>query len=106
MDQNVTFQVIHEKHTDVAHVDLASPIPGSVVDAVDVGDDLGFPGQIVARLDRNHNVLLGVSIQNFSSFKKELRLEYGISSPQRALRLLINSLRAGMHATRPAQLSA
>jgi hypothetical protein len=86
----------YERHSDVMHVDLCFPSPGAHVDVVEVGEMLGFPGQIIARVDLEERKVYGLTIQNFSGFKWKLIWMYRMTSIRRALLLMLNSLRAAM----------
>jgi len=86
----------YEKHTDVMHVDLCFPLEGDKVDVVDVGEFTGFPGQVVARINREKQVIYGLTIQNFSGFRRRLLWQYKMASMHRALQLIINLLLAGL----------
>jgi hypothetical protein len=98
------FRQCHERHTDVMHIDLLDAPPDARVDVVEVGADIGFPGQLLVRVDRDSRTMLGITILQFSSFQRRLRWTYRIASVQKALLLLVNLLRAGMHTggSRPA----
>lgn len=100
----------HDKLTDVMHVDVCLPPEGTArVDVVDVGEQLGFPGQIVARVDLDRRIIYGLTIQNFSRFRRSFLWKYRMASIQRALQLMLNVLRTGLwidHNNRPAHLHA
>jgi hypothetical protein len=85
----------YDRLTDVMHVDVCFPGDEVHVDVVDVGDSLGFPGQIVARVNLENRVVYGFTIQRFSAFKRTLLWQYRMASIQRALFLLLRTFRAG-----------
>ncbi len=87
----------HEPATDVMHFDLCDAVEGSIIDVIDVGEEIGFPkGQVLVRMERESERFLGLTIQGFSSFRKRLVWKYRMLSVERAIHLLIHSLRAGM----------
>ena len=87
----------HEAHTDVAYIDICEPALGAKIDVVEIGSEIGFPfGQVMLRVDREQRLLLGLTIHQFSSFKRRLMWHYRIASIQRGLQLLVASLLAGM----------
>lgn len=88
----------YERHTDVMHVDISEPRAGSVIDALEVGDQLGFPGQIVLRVERDTQTPVGISICRFRSFKRKLLWNYRIASFDKAIRLFVDFLRTGRYA--------
>ncbi|MFZ0417628.1 MAG: hypothetical protein WAM04_05965 [Candidatus Sulfotelmatobacter sp.] len=97
----------YDRLTDVMHVDFCIPSGDDRVDVVDVGEQAGFPGQVVARVNSEHRIFYGLTIQNFSSFKRKLFWMYKMASIQCALELMLNMLRAGLwidRNNRPARL--
>jgi hypothetical protein len=103
MEKAGELKLQHEAHTDVAYVDVCDATRGATIDVVDVGEQIGFPvGQVLLRVERDQRVLLGLTIHEFSSFKRRLLRYYRIASIQRGMQLLVNSLRAGIRiAERP-----
>jgi hypothetical protein len=100
----------YDRLTDVMHVDLCfPPTDAERVDVIDVGEQLGFPGQIVARVDMERRIIYGLTIQNFSGFKWRFFWRYRMASIQRALQFMLKVLRAGLwidRNNRPAALHA
>jgi hypothetical protein len=97
----------YDRLTDVMHVDFCFPSGNESVDVLDVGDRLGFPGQIVARVDLEHQIFYGLTIQNFSGFKRRIFWMYRMASVERALQFMLNVLCAGLwinRNNRPAHL--
>jgi len=86
----------YDRSTDVMHVDICFPHENTHVDVLDVGDCLGFPGQIVARVNLENRIVYGFTIQRFSAFKRTLLWQYRMASIQRALFLLLRTFRAGV----------
>jgi len=65
----------YDRLTDVMHVDVCFPGDGAHVDVLDVGDCLGFPGQVVARVNLENRIVYGFTIQRFSAFKRTLLIQ-------------------------------
>ncbi len=86
----------YDRLTDVMHVDMCSPSGGERIDVIDVGDKLGFPGQIIARVNIEERIIYGLTIQNFSAFRRKLFWKYKMASMHRALQLMINVLCAAL----------
>lgn len=86
----------HNKSTDLMFVDIKIPAPGTKITTIDVGEMIGFPGQILARVDYENEVLYGLTIQNASSFKRKLLWRYGMASAKHALELVMASICAGL----------
>ncbi|MDR3763735.1 MAG: hypothetical protein P4M01_06525 [Acidobacteriota bacterium] len=94
--EEVSVKLEHNTLTDVMYVDIQPLFEGSVVSVCEVGDSIGFPGQIQARFDADRGILYGLTIQNFSGFKRRLLWRYRMWSIQRALELLVATLKVGL----------
>lgn len=90
---HLTFE--HIKSTDVLFVDVEQPAEGTRITTVDVGEMLGFPGQILARLDYENEILYGLTIQNATNFKRKLLWQYKMVNAKSAIELLVAAIRAG-----------
>jgi hypothetical protein len=86
----------HIKSSDVLFVDVEQPPAGVRITTVDVGEMLGFPGQILARIDYEHEIFYGLTIQNATNFKRKLLWQYKMANAKRAIALLIPAIRAGL----------
>lgn len=86
----------HNKSTDLLFVDLQHPHAGAKIATIEVGEVIGFPGQILARVDCETGILYGLTIQNASSFKRRLLWRYRMGSAKRAIALVVASIRAGL----------
>lgn len=86
----------HNKSTDLLFVDLQKPTAGAKITTVEVGEVIGFPGQILARVDYDNEILYGLTIQNATSFKRNLLWRYRMASAKFALQLVVASIRAGL----------
>lgn len=94
MAQEMTFE--HNALTDVMFVDLCPVQMGDQVEVFDVGGPLGFPGQIQFRVNREKEVVYGLTIQNYSGLRRKLLWRYRMWSIQRAMRFLVITLLAGL----------
>lgn len=86
----------HERHTDVMHVDFCATPANAKIRVAEVGEQVGFPGQIQVRVDAETGTVYGVTIQNFASFKRKIMWEYKMASVQRAIELFMRALCAGL----------
>ena len=83
----------HDKNTDVAYVDVCPTPEGGVrIDVIDVTEKLGFKTQVLARVDEEGH-LLGLIINDYSTFKRELRRKYLAFAVERILELIISKVR-------------
>jgi hypothetical protein len=93
-EMTLTFE--YNSVTNVMFIDLCAVQSGDKVEVVEVGECLGFPGQIQARVNRDKEVFYGLTIQNYSGLKRKLQWQYRMFSIQSALRLLVLTLLAGL----------
>jgi hypothetical protein len=95
-DSQMRFTLEHNPFTDVMFVDLLPLEAGSKVEVIELGSVLGFPGQIQARVDREKEIFYGMTIQNYSGFRRTLLWRYRMWSVQRAIQLLVTTIIAGL----------
>jgi hypothetical protein len=93
--------------TNVMFVDLCPLQPNSQVEVIDVGNLLDFPGQIQARIDRANKIFYGLTIQNYSGFRRKVIWRFHIWSVNRALDRLVLRMQVylGLEYRRPIALS-
>jgi len=96
MAKEVTFTLDHNPITDVMFVDLLPLEDGAHIEIIDIGTSLGFPGQIQLRVDTEHQILYGLTIQNYAGFRRKLLWQYRMWSFRRAIELLVYTLIAGL----------
>lgn len=86
----------YNPHTDVMFVDLCPIDDGDRVETFDVGDMIQFPGQIQVRINRQKRIIYGMTVQNYSGFRRKVVWRYHMLSMHRALRLIVTTLMAGL----------
>ncbi len=91
------FELDHEAETDVLYVNVRRASSRATIGVIDIGEQIGFPGLVVARVDRDRDILYGLTIQDYTAFKKKLLRKYRITSTRRALQLLLEPLVAGFN---------
>lgn len=93
----MNFDLVYEKHSDVLYVNIVAPVEGTRVDVVDISEQVGFPGLVLARVSDagDGQILYGLTIQNYSEFKKAVRWKYRMLSVKLALELIVKTVRAG-----------
>ena len=67
-------RIEHDKTTDVAFCDVEEAAEDAVIRVQSVSDVLGLKCEVLVRLDIKNRRVLGLEIQDFSSFKRELRI--------------------------------
>lgn len=94
--EGMNIHLEYNELTDVMFADLRPMQEGSHITVIDIGEQLGFSGQVQVRVDLENQIFYGLTIQNFSGFKRKLQWRYRMWSVQAALRFLINTLVAGL----------
>ena len=92
--EKMTFE--HIKSTDVLFVDVRAIDKDATITTLDVGALLGFPGQIYARVDRDREIIYGLTVQNYRGFRRRLLWRYRMASMHRAMQLIISAVRVGL----------
>jgi hypothetical protein len=100
--ENVKITMDYDRNTDVMFLDLCGEPPHARIEVFDIGDHVGFPGQVLARVDAENGMVYGITIQRYSAFKHKLMWGYRMASIRRALQLFVNTLVAGACMTRHA----
>jgi len=96
MAQGIKITLNYNRLTDVMFVDLLPLEEGSRVDVLDIGDEIGFPGQVQVRVDRKRQIFYGLTIQNYTGFRRKILWQYRMWSIQCAIKLLVSTLLAGL----------
>jgi len=92
----MTVELSHNRETDVAYVDVCPPVHPEVrVSVMDVTERLGLKTQVLARVTEDGE-LLGLIIEDYSAFKREVRIKYLAFAVERLLDLLISKVRDAM----------
>ncbi|HET9743227.1 MAG TPA: hypothetical protein VFQ00_10790 [Terriglobales bacterium] len=86
----------HDRHTDMAFVILCEPEPGATIDTIPIGEFVGFPGLITARVSYDRETLYGLNIENFTLFKRKLFWQHHMFSLQKAIQLIVCAVKAGI----------
>jgi hypothetical protein len=95
-EKEMNIEFVYNDLTDVMFADLASIQPGEEVTVLEIGAEVGFPGQIQIRVNLKEEKIYGVTIQNFSGFKRTLQWQYRMLSARRAIQWFITTLLAGL----------
>ena len=90
--KNEQFTETYEKYSDVMYVDVAVPQKGAVIETVDVGDELGLPGQIIVRYDAATGNIYGMTIERYSAVDRKLRRDMHKEAIQDQIRCLLEKV--------------
>jgi hypothetical protein len=82
-----------DKNTDVAFVDICAPANQVRIDVVSVSEALELATPVFARLDEN-GVLLGLLIENYSEFRREVMRKYVALRVEGIIELLISKVKS------------
>jgi len=82
----------HNKTTDVAFVDLL-PRPEGRIDVIDVSETLGVGTTVLARFDSEGN-LVGLTIENYKHFRREVMRRYLALAVDRIIGLMVDRVRS------------
>lgn len=92
----MSIKVDHNKDTDVAFVDVCEAPQGVRICVVDVTEAIGFRTQVLARVDEDNQELLGLIIEDYPAFRRELMLKYQTARVKAVLETLVRTLKAGV----------
>jgi len=81
----------HDKTTDTAFIDIL-PRPNGRIDVMDVTDLLDLGTTVLARVDEDGN-LIGLTIENYNRFKREVMRKYWALKVDRIIGLLVERVR-------------
>ncbi len=82
-----------DKNTNVAFLDAAEAPKNAKIRRIAVSDQLGLRSQGMARVDIENDIFLGLMIENYAAFRREIRIKYLAWRLERILELLLCSVR-------------
>src|SRR5665213_3093275 len=82
-----------DKNTDVAFLDVEEAAPNAKIRMIDVSDQLGLRSQVMARVDIENKVFLGLMIEDYGTFRREIRMKYVAWRVERIMELIVSSVR-------------
>jgi len=83
-----------DKNTNVAFLDASEPAPNAKIRTFSVSDKLGLRSELLARVDVENGILLGLVIEDYKAFRKEIRVKYVAWHVERITELMLCSVRA------------
>jgi hypothetical protein len=87
-----TFSVHVNKTTDMAFVDILPAPTGGKIAVIDVSEILGIGTTVLGRFDEDGN-LLGLTIENYKHFRRELMRKYLALAVDRIIGLLVDRVK-------------
>jgi len=86
-----------DKTTNVAFFDVEDAAEDAVIRVQSVSDVLGLKCEVLVRLDIKNRRVLGLEIQDFSSFKRELRMKYLAWHVEKMINLLLCQVKSAFN---------
>lgn len=65
-----------DRNTNVAFIDVSEAAPGARIEVLSVSDILGLRSQVLARIDSETGMVLGLIIEEYSAFRREIMIKY------------------------------
>ena len=82
-----------DKNTNVAFLDVEEGTPNARIRVIEVSDQIGLSSRVMARVDIDNRVVLGLVIEDYKAFSREVRLKYFAWRVERITELLLCSIR-------------
>lgn len=98
----MTSQFTLDKNTNVAFIDVSEAAPNARIEVISVSDLLGLRSQVRARIDAENEVVLGLIIEDYPAFRRELRVKYVAIRVNRIIDLIVCSVRGSVAMARTA----
>jgi len=86
--------VVHDKVTNVGYLDVEEAAADATIRVVDVSDQLGLKTQVLARIDVKNEIFLGVIVENYPAFRRELHRKYVALKIEEIITLMLGKLTA------------
>jgi hypothetical protein len=86
--------VVHDKVTDVGFIDIAEAPKDASIRVVDVTEELGLKNQVMARIDVTNDVFLGIMVEDYPAFRRELHRKYVALKIEEIITLILSRLNA------------
>lgn len=82
------------KSTNVAFLDVEEAAANAVIRVVHVSEMMGLRSQVQARVDMENRVVLGLIIEDYKIFRREVRMKYLAWHIERVTELLLCSIKS------------
>ena len=99
-----TFQV--DETTNVAFLDVAEALDNAKIRMISVSEFLGLKSQLLARIDTENEVVLGLVIEDYKAFRREIRVKYLAWHVERITELLLCKIRTILNEQKESNLLA
>jgi len=92
-EKDMTSQFTLDKNTNVAFFDVGEAAPDAKIEVASVSDFLGLRSQVLVRIDATNGTVLGLIIEDYRAFRRELVMKYVAFRLGKIVDLLICSVR-------------
>ena len=82
-----------DKNTNVAFLDVSEPSENATIRVIEVSEKIGLKSRVLARVDIENKIVLGLVVEDYSAFRREIRLKYFAWRVERITELLLCSIR-------------
>lgn len=83
-----------DKTTNVAFLDVEEAAADAVIRVQSVSEILGLKSEVLVRLDVKNRRVLGLMIQDFKAFKREIRVKYLAWRVEKLIELLLCTVKS------------
>jgi hypothetical protein len=95
-EKKMTSQLTLDKNTDVAFIDVSEAAPDAKIEVISVSDLLGLRSQVLARIDAENGVVLGLIIEEYSTFRREIMRKYVAFQVGKIIDLIVSKVMASV----------
>ncbi len=89
---NPRFEI--DKKTNVAYFDVEEASQDAVIRVKSASDVLGLKCEVLVRLDVKNKIVLGLIIEDYKEFKREIRIKYLAWHVERLIDLLVCQIKS------------
>ena len=86
-----------DKATNVAYFDVEEAPEDAVIRVKSASDVLGLKCEVLVRVDIKNKIVLGLVIEDFRAFKREIRMKYLAWRVEKLIDLLICRVKSGFN---------
>lgn len=85
-----------DKNTGVAYVDVAESRQDARIVVVSISERLGLRSEITARIEADSGKLLGLIVEDYSAFRREIMIKYVAFRVEKIVDLIVCSVKASL----------
>jgi hypothetical protein len=100
----MTSKLTFDKTTGVAFIDVNEAQENAKIRVTSVSELLGLRNEVMARFDDENGLVLGLIIEDYRAFRREIMIKYVAFRVERIVDLIVCSVKASIshdHSNRP-----